>query len=56
MQIFSAAAETVPVIHTDLNDGIATEAVNQALAKILEEGADAQSALSEANEKIKNQL
>ena len=56
LQIFSAAAETVPVIHTDLNDGIATEAVNQALAKILEEGADAQSALSEANEKIKNQL
>ena len=56
LQIFTAAAETVPVIHTDLNDGIAVEAVNQALAKILEEGADPQAALTEANEKIKSQL
>lgn len=56
LQIFTAAAETVPVIRTDLNDGIATEAVNQALAQILEDGADPQAALTEANEKIKSQL
>ena len=56
LQIFTAAAETVPLIRTDLNDGIAAEAVNQALITILEEGVDPQTALTEANAKIKSQL
>ena len=56
LQIFTAAAETVPVIHTDLNDGIAVEAVNQALVAILDDGADPQTALDEANDKIKSQI
>ena len=56
LQLFSAIAEQVPPIHLDLNDSVASEVLGQAVARILDEGADPQQALDEANEEIANRI
>jgi multiple sugar transport system substrate-binding protein len=56
LQIFVQNAENVPMIRLTVNDSIAAAAVSDALARVLDEGADPQAALDEANEQIKAQL
>jgi ABC-type glycerol-3-phosphate transport system substrate-binding protein len=56
LTVFVEIAEDVPNIRLTLNDSIASSAVQEAVARILDEDEDPQAALDDANQQILDML
>jgi len=53
---FAQQAEHVPEIHLTINDAIAAEEVNQAVARIVDDGGDPREELTQATEAIMTRM